>query len=127
MPRRRRRVSWIQWKRCGARRRIALCFDFPGHYIDDAAMKSLVSTAFLAITVACFPVGAVPLELGIIAGGGSCFMLGSYLDAKAADLALQGGNGSTLGTSQSFFFPGISAGIYGETPLVSWLDLRVEA
>jgi hypothetical protein len=89
-------------------------------------MKSLAAAAFLALSLAGIPAGASPFELGVIAGGGSCFMLGSYLDAKAANLALQGANGSTLGSSQSFFFPAISAGFYGEMPLLSWLDLRVE-
>jgi hypothetical protein len=98
----------------------------PAHYILRTSMKSLAAAAFLAMSLAAIPAGAAPLELGLIAGGGSCFMVGSYLEAKAANLALQGASGSTLGTSQSFFFPAISAGFYGDVPLLSWLDLRVE-
>ena len=89
-------------------------------------MRRLAAVAFLAVSLAASPAGALSIELGAIAGGGPCFMFGSYLDAKTANLALQGASGSTLGTSQSLFFPGLSAGLYGETPLLPWLDIRVE-
>ncbi len=88
-------------------------------------MKRLVPLALL-LSLSAVRSHALPVELGTIAGGGLCFTFGSYLDAKAANLAEQGTVGATAGSSVYRLFPGMSAGAYGDIALLSWLDLRLE-
>jgi len=80
--------------------------------------------AFLCLSPAVLP--ALPVEVGLTTSGGLCFTAGSYLDARAADLALQGATGATMGSSRTLLFPGISAGAFTEVGILPWLDLRAE-
>jgi hypothetical protein len=122
-----RRACWIAWRKEKPHEPSSRCAMATGHAPSgNTIMKRLAAAAFLALAFAGPTASALTLQLGVVAVGGSCFMLGSYLDAKAANLALQGANGSTFGTSRVLFFPGISAGFYAETPLLSWLSLRGE-
>jgi len=74
------------------------------------------------------PTAAMAVELGVTGGGGMALMYGSMLDEKAETVSLLGSSGpGAMGYSQFVFFPGWTAGVYAETPLLGWLALRVEA
>jgi hypothetical protein len=85
-----------------------------------------IAALVTALLLLAMPAGALAAELGAIAGAGLCFTFGSYLDAKAANLAEQGTIGSTPGSSQYRLFPGTSGGVYGQVSILSWLDVRME-
>jgi hypothetical protein len=89
-------------------------------------MKVLITALALVFSLTALPVPGLPIEVGGLGGGGLCFTFGSWLDARAAQLADQTASGVTLGTSQARLFPGLSAGAYGQLGLLSWLDLRLE-
>ncbi len=89
-------------------------------------MRSAIAAVLLLLSFPGSRAGALPVELGAVAGGGLCFTFGSYLDAKAASLAEQGTVGGVPGTSVYRLFPGMIAGGYGQIALLRWLDLRLE-
>jgi hypothetical protein len=89
-------------------------------------MKAFITSLALIFSLSALPAPGLPIEVGGIGGGGLCFTFGSWLDARAAQLADQTASGATLGTSEARLFPGLSAGAYGQVGLLTWLELRLE-